>query len=98
MYGTVAKYRIKPGMLDEFKNRFSDESGVDGFHSIRVFQSDQDPNEVWMVAIFDDEETYFRNANSQEQHSEYLKLREMLVSEPEWHDGHVIITQDVEQS
>lgn len=98
MYGTVARYRLKPGMMDEFKNRFSDESGVDGFHSIRVFQSDKDENELWMIAIFDDEEKYFQNANSTEQNAEYLKLREMLIADPEWHDGHVILTQDLEQT
>jgi len=40
--------------------------------------------------LFESKEAYVANAGSPEQHQRYLRMREMLVSDPEWHDGEII--------
>jgi hypothetical protein len=44
-------------------------------------------DELWGVAVFEDEATYRANANDPEQHKEYERFRQHLVADPEWHDG-----------
>jgi hypothetical protein len=51
---------------------------------------DKDPNEFYLVAIFEDKETYLANADSPTQHEQYLKFRSFLVDDPEWHDGFIL--------
>jgi len=90
MYGTVAKLKIKPGSIDEL-NRVSDgrERGP-GFVGVYAFQTDADPDEVYMVAIFDSKESYFANAGSPEQAAAYEKMAQLFAAEPEWNDGEII--------
>ena len=57
-----------------------------------MFQSDGDADELWMVAIFRDKESYFANADSPEQTEEFLRLRSLLSADPEWHDGEVVFS------
>lgn len=94
MYGTIAKYKLKTGMLEQFRDTFDKDRVIDGICSFHIFQSDTDPNEVWMVAIFDDKEKYRRNANLPEQNDEYMRIRELLVEDPVWHDGMVILSHE----
>lgn len=92
MYGTIARFRIKPGVRDEFIK------AMDGFGSAVIagwvadyyFQMDKDSNEFYLVAIFEDKETYLANADSIEQHERYLVFRSFLEADPEWHDGFII--------
>ncbi len=89
MYGTIAKIKGKPGAIEtisEYENRRQPE----GMVGTLVFQSDSDPNELWLVAIFQNKETYFKNANSPEQHQEYLVMRAAMEADPEWHDGEIV--------
>jgi hypothetical protein len=51
---------------------------------------DQDPNEVYLVAMFESKAAYVANANSPEQHQDFLQLMDYLESEPEWHDGEIV--------
>lgn len=89
MYGTVAKLRVKPGRTEEF---LETEMGVDapGFVAAYALRSDGDPEEFWMVAVFESKEAYFENADSPEQHERYMEMRQHLASDPEWHDGEVV--------
>ena len=50
------------------------------------FRSDDDPQELWVVAMFKDAESYRANAESAAQHAIYLTLRACLEEDPEWHD------------
>lgn len=91
-FGTIAKYRVKPGHDKELTAdmaRFED-SPPDGWRYHTVFKSTEDPNEIWLSVVFDSEEAYKRNAGSPEMDAEYRRLLQHLESEPEWHDGHVI--------
>lgn len=89
MYGTIARLRLKPGALEQFRawgERQPDiTNGV-----VYVFQMDKDPNELYLVAIAESEEAYRQIANDPEQHERYLEMVALLQTEPEWHDGHVL--------
>ena len=92
MYGTIARFRIKPGTRDEFirtMDSFGDQP-IAGWMADYYFQMDRDPEEFFLVAIFRDKESYVANANSPEQHERYLQFRSFLVDDPEWHDGFIV--------
>jgi hypothetical protein len=94
MYGTIARLRVKSDKLDALRAFGSDESSqIGALRMQHVFQSDADPNEVWLVVGFDSREAYKANADSPEQHERYLKLRELLDADPDWHDGEIIDSQ-----
>jgi quinol monooxygenase YgiN len=92
MYGTIARFRIKPGVKDEFiktMDSFGD-TIIQGWVADYYFQMDKDPDEFYLVAIFNDKETYTANADSAQQHEQYLKFRSFLVADPEWNDGFIL--------
>ena len=92
MYGTIAHFRIKPGVRDEFiktMDSFGD-TIIPGWRADFHFQMDKHPDEFYLVAIFEDKETYLANADSVEQHGQYMKFRSFLVDDPEWNDGFIV--------
>ena len=91
MYGTIARFRIKPGVKDEFIQAMDSFGGdfIPGWLTDYYFQMDKDPDEFYLVALFKDKETYQSNADSAEQHERYLVFRSFLIDDPEWHDGFV---------
>jgi hypothetical protein len=93
MYGTIARLRVKPGMLDRLRQFGQEEAAAltaVGFVFQHVYQSDQDENEMWLVVGFESREAYVNNAGSPDQHQRYLRIREMLDADPEWHDGEIV--------
>lgn len=92
MYGTIGKYRVKAGHEEVVAKQFDDltASPPDGWVASTVFRSVNDPNEVWIAAVFESEEHYRRNADSPQMDARYRSLLEHLDGEPEWHDGHVV--------
>lgn len=92
MYGTIARYRVKPGQDEAFLTDLQQFEGSPppGWVYHTVFRSVDDPNELWMSVVFESAEAYKRNAESPEMDREYRRLLERLEAEPEWHDGHVI--------
>lgn len=92
MYGTVAHFRVMPGMKDEFiktMDSFGD-AVIDGWMADYYFQMDRDSDEFYLVAIFKDKDTYQANADSEEQHQRYLKFRSFLAGDPQWNDGFIV--------
>lgn len=95
MYGTIARVHPKPGALAQLRDYAAEfNSGVNrrvpGFVASYIFDPDQkvyDRETVFLVAIFEDEATYKANADSPEQHQDYLRMRELLEDDPEWMDG-----------
>jgi heme-degrading monooxygenase HmoA len=88
MWGTIARLRMKPGS-EEFllaQMRAMSTDRMAGWRETRVFRSATDPHEFWMVALFEDEAAYRRNAESPSQHQVYLMIRAQLESDIEWHD------------
>jgi quinol monooxygenase YgiN len=92
MYGTIARFRIKPGTRDEFVQVMDGlgDAVIPGWKADYYFQMNKDSDEFYLVAIFGDKAAYDANADSAEQHERYLKFREFLVADPEWHDGHIV--------
>ncbi|MFZ1755826.1 MAG: antibiotic biosynthesis monooxygenase [Caldilineaceae bacterium] len=90
MYGTIAKINIHPNKLDELQELAQRMDAAPG-HLVRyVYRMDANPSELWLIAIFESREAYWKNADSPEQHQRYLELRALLSSDPEWHDGEII--------
>ena len=62
MYGTIARFRIKPRVKDDFiraMDSFGD-AVIAGWIADYYFQMEEDSDEFYLVAIFKDQETYQR--------------------------------------
>ena len=94
MYGTVARWRIKPGMLERLNAEMAafGDRRVPGFVAEYVYQMDDDPDELYVAVVFESKEAYHANAGSPEQHAQYERLVTMFDGEPEWHDGEIVHT------
>jgi quinol monooxygenase YgiN len=92
MYGTVARFRVKPGMEEALK-RFAEKEDriqIPGAVATYVFRMDSSPDEYYMTVIFTDKKAYFDNARSPDQDTRYREFRALLESDPEWHDGEIV--------
>lgn len=92
MYGTVARIQLKPGMEAQFQalgEEFASRT-VPGFVGEYVYRMDNEPGVYYMAALFTNRAAYVANAEAPEQHAFYLRFRELLTADPEWHDGEVI--------
>jgi quinol monooxygenase YgiN len=97
MYGTTGRAKIQSGKLPEvlaLGEQWKAELGpqVPGAIATYWFQSDNDPNELTVVAVFRDRETYHANANSKAQDAWYQQLRPLLDGDPTWNDGTVVLS------
>jgi quinol monooxygenase YgiN len=88
MYGTVARTRVKPENRQALREVFEGQSPNDIAGAVGgyvLFENDSDV--TWMFAVFEDRESYDRNANDPRQHEQYTRYRALMEDEPEWHDG-----------
>ena len=93
MYGTVARVKAKPGKRKELIRFLETEVGQPvGYCGRVIYQMDQDPDELYVVGWFENKEAYFTHSDKPETHEIYLRLLELLVAEPEWHDGELVYT------
>lgn len=91
MYGTIAKFRVKAGKEQELRKLTeSDVEQIPGIVFENVYRMDDDPQNLYIVVGFESKEAYRKNAESPDQHQRYLKYRELLEEDPEWHDGEII--------
>jgi quinol monooxygenase YgiN len=92
MFGTVARYRVKPGHVDQFMTEMKsfEKDPPKGWVYHTIFRSTNDENELWMSVVFESEEAYRKNADSPDMDREYKDMLQHLQGEPEWHDGNVI--------
>jgi heme-degrading monooxygenase HmoA len=93
MYGTIARLQVRPGMESQLleEARVEDEQAdMPGYINTFVYRMDSEPDIYYMAVLFENKEAYQANANSPEQHERYLRIRELLTADPEWHDGQVI--------
>jgi quinol monooxygenase YgiN len=89
MYGTIARLQVKPGAFEQMR-ALGDGDKPPGHVAVYIYQMDSNPNELYLVAVFESKEAYVANAQSPEQHTRYEQMRALLTAEPEWHDGEVI--------
>lgn len=93
MYGTIARFRIKPGMEEQFLAFIQRESTKDpGQVAEYFYRPDAEPATCLMVVVFESKASYLANAQRPETHARYMRGLEYLTSEPEWQDGEVVFT------
>ena len=92
MYGTVARMVLKPGMRERFVAlwREIDAPGFPARVAEYLYQSDTDPDELYLAVVFASEEAYRKNAENPAMDASYRRVRELMAADPEWHDGAVI--------
>lgn len=90
MYGTVARTRVKPEnreKLAEVVGRQTSAAVTGYVAGYMLFENDSDS--AWLFAVFQDRESYDRNADDPAQHERYVEYRSLMEDEPEWHDGEI---------
>jgi hypothetical protein len=92
MYGTIARLRLREGQEARLRDAVErmESRPVDGYVASHVYRMDDDPRDLMLAVLFRDRESYQRNADDPAQDAEYRAIRELLASDPEWHDGEVI--------
>lgn len=90
MYGTVARTRVKPEQREDLvklmeRQKYDDVAGF--VDSYMLYENDSDV--VWLFAIFEDRESYDRNADDPAQNERYTEYRALMEDDPEWHDGEI---------
>ena len=92
MYGTVSRMRVKPGSGERLREVMAayDDLKIPGFVGTYVYRMDRDPDEYFTAVLFEDRDSYTRNAEDPEQDRRYRELRELLTEDPEWNDGEVV--------
>jgi quinol monooxygenase YgiN len=94
MYGSISRWRIQDGKQEEFE-RLMDELMQErppGSRSVLVYRADADPSEYWVAGVFESREAYTANSATPEQGERYKQLRGLMESDPEWHDGEVVVS------
>lgn len=94
MFGTVARMKVNRGSesrLEELSRKF-EARHVAGWMSTNIYRSKEDPQEYWISVVFRDESSYRKNADDPVQNQWFGELRQLLESDPEWHDGEVVHT------
>jgi hypothetical protein len=91
VYGTVATIRLKSEKQTKFLEiaRAGDPSA--GLAFDYVYRADSDPCAYILVVALSDKAAYDANAASPEQHTQYLRYRSLMETEPEWQDGEIIL-------
>jgi len=90
MYRTVAKLTVKPGHVNALRSAMASSSPHPGSVAGHVYQMDDDPNVLYLVAMFESKAAYRADADRPETNAEFEKMMQFLVAEPEWHDGEVM--------
>jgi quinol monooxygenase YgiN len=92
VYGTVARYRIKPGSEDQIVAlaRDMDQDAPPGYVGGYTFRLDSGNDEYVTAAVWSDKETYSKNAADERQQRWFARVRELMAGDPEWNDGEVI--------
>jgi quinol monooxygenase YgiN len=89
MYGTVARMRVRPENREKLEAVFRDQDRSIKGHMGTYVLMQNDSDDVWVMAIFEDRGTYDANADDPAQHEQYERYRALLEEEPEWHDGEI---------
>ena len=99
MYGTIARVTPKAGqeaavlsMMEEWDNERSDK--VTGAQAVYFYKPDDKPDELVMVVVFRDKESYKANAEDPEQDRWFRRLRDLLQADPAWEDGEVLYSSE----
>ena len=90
MYGTIASFRVKPGVEEQlFALQVAKDPGEVASY---VYRMDADPSIFYLVTIFESKEAYVANAQHPETDAHYQQIRAYFDGEPEWHDGEIVFS------
>jgi heme-degrading monooxygenase HmoA len=94
MYGSVSRWRVKEGHQQELEGLVNEISKTryPGSRALYVYRADSDPQEYWVVGVFESREAYTANSAAPETNTNYQRLREHMDADPEWHDGEVVVS------
>jgi len=97
MYGTVARMRPKTGheqAILEINQQWQRDRKpkVKGAVGAYVLRPDNKTDEMVLIAIFEDRQTYRLNAEDPDQDRWFRQLREHLEGDPQWEDGEIIFS------
>lgn len=89
MFGTVGRAHVKPENREALLKEMDDPAylQVPGYRKNLVMFPENRENEVIIVAMFEDADSYWRNADDPEQDKRYQRFRALLEDDPEWSDG-----------
>jgi hypothetical protein len=89
MFGTVGRAHVRPENREKLREVLTDATyrTVEGYRRGYVMFPENREDEVIIVAMFEDSDSYWKNADDPAQHERYLKFRELLEDDPEWSDG-----------
>jgi antibiotic biosynthesis monooxygenase (ABM) superfamily enzyme len=92
MYGTVARFQIKPGMEGKLHDLMKsyEQLNMPGYKSTTVYKLDAGDNQYMMSVVFADKNSYMKNADSPDQDRRYQEMRAILTDDPDWMDGEII--------
>ncbi len=94
MYGTIGRYRVKPGMEAQFRQIIEEQARgyrqIPGLVAAYSYRMDADPNEYYIAVVFESREAYWANSQSPEQDARYRRRLPLLERETEWHDGEIV--------
>jgi antibiotic biosynthesis monooxygenase (ABM) superfamily enzyme len=95
MYGTVARFQIKPGMESKLQGHVKayEAIKIPGHLGTTLYRLDSGNDTYIMSVVFADKASYEKNADSPEQDKRFQEMRALLASDPEWMDGEVIYNQ-----
>jgi len=93
VYGTVFRYRVKPGMEQQHIELFKefDANPPEGYVTSWTYRLDKGGNEYITAAAHTDKEAYLENAKRPEQGAFFERFRELLADDVEWNDGEIVV-------
>jgi antibiotic biosynthesis monooxygenase (ABM) superfamily enzyme len=92
MYGTVMRYRLKPGREEDHRRMLAEfrANPPGGFVRSTVYRLDADGDEYITAAAFTNKQAYVENADSPTQDAWFGKFRELLTDDVTWNDGEIV--------
>lgn len=92
MYGTVARYRIKPGTEAQLValSRELESRRPPGFVAGFIYRLNSGNDEYITAALYTDRESYERNSDDPVQQEWFRSMSELIAGEPQWNDGEVV--------
>ncbi|MGH7685238.1 MAG: putative quinol monooxygenase [Candidatus Dormibacteria bacterium] len=95
IYGSVSRWRVKDGQQHELEQLLNElmREMPPGSRGVSVYRSDADPQEYWVAGSWDSKDAYATNSNRPDTDANFRRFRALLESDPEWHDGEIILTR-----